>query len=431
MGMPIEKVELGFDLSVSGSGPFLTLDDPIAGQLDNPDWILAGTIFYDVTSRVRRFSLSRGRSSQFDFNPAGYAQIEFNNHDRAFDPLYSGSPFYGNIVPKREIRIYSDNKVQFTGSVEDWNLTYLPNGDSIAAAECVDATSVLATQVLSETTPTSQLSGARINAILSNASVNWSTSLRDIDPGGTLLGDQVIPEGQNVLQYLQTIAKTEPGEFFVNKQGEIAFRDKNFLPTADKLVVFGGTAVDFVGVQVVYGSEQLYNEVIVTRLGGGTAVAADLVSQNAYGIRSLTQSDLLMATDLDALDLAVSLADKFSTPEYRMDVLEVQVNSLEEEERAKVLNLEIGDTCKIVFTPNNIGDPIEQFIQIIRIQHTVDPENHFIEFGFRETAAGVALVLDDPEFGKLDSGYFLSGPYNAWTLNDPIYGRLSAGMALS
>lgn len=402
MGMPVEKVEVGFDLTESAIGPFFILDDPVAGKLDNTDWILAGTIFYDITDRVRRFSISRGRKSQFNFNPAGYASIEFNNHDRAFDPLYPSSPFFGNIVPRREVRITSGTAVQYTGWVEDWNLTYLPNGDSVASAECVDASSILATQTLSAGTPVEQLSGARVNAILDNSGVNWSQELRNIDAGETLLGTQPIEDGVNALQYLQTVARTEPGEIFIGKEGRVNFRDRNATPTSADLVVFGGTGIDFVGIEVVFGSEQLYNEVVVSRLGGGTAVAADLASQTAYGIRNLTESDLLMADDLDALDLAVQLADRFSTPEYRIDTLEVQLTSLDPADQDKVLDLEIGRICQIQFTPNGIGDPIEQFIQIIRIQHTVDPENHFIEFGFREIKQA-NLVLDDAVFGKLDT----------------------------
>ena len=399
--MPTEKVEVVLDLVGSPIAPFFVLDDPVKGRLDNTQYVVAGTIFFDITDRVRRFSISRGRKSQFNFNPAGFASIELNNHDRAFDPLYRDSPFYGNIIPRREIRITSGDEVQFSGWVEDWDLSYLPNGDSVASAECVDATSILASQNLTGGTPTPELSGARINSVLDDAGVNWPEALRQIDEGGTQLGDQEIPDGTNALTYLQTIARTEPGELFVGKEGRVSFRDRNFTATSEDLVTFGDSGIDFVGIEVVYGSEQLYNQVVVSRLSGGTAVAIDLNSQTAYGIRTLVESDLLMADDLEAIDLAVALADRFSTPEYRVDTLEVQVNSLEPADQAKVLDLEIGRICKIEFTPNGIGDPIEQFIQIIRIQHTVDPENHFMEFGFRELTQAY-LVLDDAEFGKLD-----------------------------
>jgi hypothetical protein len=400
MGMPTERVEVGFDLSDSPVAPFFVLDDPVKGRLDNTEYVVAGTLFYDITDRVRRFDIDRGRKSQFTFNPAGYASIEFNNHDRAFDPLYVDSPFYGNIIPRREMRISTNNEIQFSGWVEDWNLTYLPNGDSIASAECVDASSILASQNLSAGTPTTELSGARINNVLSDVGVNWPLLLREIDAGQATLGPQPIQEGTNALSYLQTIATTEPGELFIDKAGRVNFKDRSFSGVAGDPVVFGNGGIDFVGVEVVYGSEQLYNQVVVSRLGGGTAVAVDLNSQSAYGIRTLIQSDLLMESDLDAVDLAVRLADKFSTPEYRIDVLEVQVNSLDVADQNKVLDLEIGDICKVVFTPNQIGSPIEQIVQIIKIQHNVDPENHFIQFGFSQVKEAF-WILGNAEFGKL------------------------------
>ena len=64
MAIPSTKVELGFDLSDTGRGPYLTLDDPVAGQLDNADWVLGGTLFFDVTDKVRSVSVTRGRTAK-------------------------------------------------------------------------------------------------------------------------------------------------------------------------------------------------------------------------------------------------------------------------------------------------------------------------------------------------------------------------------
>lgn len=402
MGMPVEKVEVGFDLTDSPVGPFFRLDDPVSGRLDNTDWVLAGLFFIDVTDRVRRFSVNRGRPSVFSVFPAGVAEVEFNNHDRAFDPLYVDSPFYGNIIPRRELRITSGTAVQFTGWIDDWDLAYLPDGDSIASALAVDATSILATRVVAAGTPVAQLSGERINTVLSQISVAWPESLRDIDPGETLMGTQAIDDNTIALNYLQSIAASEPGDIFVGKNGSVTYRDRSFAPDSNSLVYFGGTGIPFASLEVVYGSELLYNEIVVSRKSGGTAVATDLDSVAAYGLRNLTQSDLLMASNLDALDLAVSLADRYSTPEYRVQTLEIQLMKLDGPEQEKVLGVELGSICKVTFTPNNIGDPIEQFIQVIRIEHVVDPQIHTVLLGFRQIKAA-SLVLDDAEFGKLDT----------------------------
>jgi len=400
-----EKVEVGFDLT-SGYGPFLTLDDPVSGKLDDPDWTLGGTIFYDITEHVRAFSISRGRSNLFQQFPAGGASVEFNNHDRTFDPLYTGSPFYGQIIPNREIRITSGTAVQFTGWIDDWNLTYAPNGDSIAEAVATDATRLLAGRNLSASTPAAQTTGERINAILSSSDVDWSAGLRSIDIGSAQLSDYPIDANTNALNYLQQVAKTEPGNLFINKVGQITFQDRTVGPTSDSLIYLGGTGIPFSSVEVLYGSEVLYNQIVVSRLGGGTAVAVDSDSIGAYGIQNLTESDLLFDSDSQLVDLAVNYAAQYSQPEYRFNSVEVRVHKLDETDQDKMYGLEIGSICLITFTPNNIGDAITRYVEVIRVDHTATPEEHIIILGFKSLDYA-SLVLSDAEFGKLDT-YSLS-----------------------
>lgn len=400
-----EKVEVGFDLT-SGAGPFLKLDDPVAGKLDDPDWLLGGIIFYDITDYVRSFSISRGRSNLFSQFPAGQAVVEFNNHDRTFDPLYTSSPFYGNIIPNREIRITSGTVVQFSGWIDDWNLTYSPNGNSIAEALASDATSLLANRTLAAGTPSVQTSGERINAILDSADVSWAGGLRAIDTGSAELSDYPIDDGANALNYLQQVARTEPGNLFIDKSGKVAFQDRTVAPTTTSLVEFGGTAISFANLEVVYGSEILYNQIEVARLGGGTAIVTDTDSVAEYGIHNLTENDLLYSTDAQLVDLALNYAAQYSQPEYRFNALEVQLHKLEEPEQAEMHGLELGSVCKITFTPNGIGDAIVRYVEVIRIQHIVTPEEHTMMLGFRSLDFA-SIVLNDAEFGKLDT-YSLS-----------------------
>lgn len=404
MALPVEKVEVGFDQSFSGAGNFLTLDNAVKGKLDDASYPLAGLQFVDVTSRVRNFGISRGRSSLFSTFPAGQASIEFNNHDRAFDPLYASSPFAGNIIPRREIRITTGGVVQFTGWIDDWNLTYTPDGDSIVEAVCYDATGILAGQTLALGTPTSELTGARIESILDD--INWSPQLRNIDTGQATLSTAEIAEGTNAMTYLQNVGESEPGLVFIGKEGKLQFRDRTTTPTSASLLELGGTAIPFNGLSVVYGSENLYNEIRISREGGGTATAQDAQSISDYGLRNYSDDGLLLSTDDQLVDLALVLAQRYSQPEYRFDALEVAVHKISPADQATVLNAEIGSIAKVTFTPNGIGDAIERFVQIIRIAHSVNTETHFVEFGF-QALDYAALVLDDAEFGKLDT-YSLS-----------------------
>lgn len=404
MAAPAELVELGFDQSFSANPDFFTLDNATKGQLDNTDYPLAGLQFVNVTSRVRSYSISRGRNNIFNAFPAGQAAIEFNNHDRAFDPLYDGSPFSGNIIPRREIRITAGGVVQFSGWIDDWNLSYAPNGDSIVEAIAYDATSILSKQTLAAGTPTPELTGSRVNDILDQ--INWSDELRDIDPGIATVSDAPIADNDNVITYLQNVANSEPGLLFVGRTGKVTFRDRAAVATSADLLDFGNGAIPFNNLDVVYGSEKLFNEVVLSRTGGGTATATDAASITDYGLRNLTQNDLLLNSDLDLAELALVLAQRYSQPQYRFRALEVALHKLDPADQATVLASEIGDVARVSFTPNGVGSPIVRFVEVIRIEHLVRPTTHFVEFGF-QALDFAPLVLSDAEFGKLNS-YSLS-----------------------
>jgi hypothetical protein len=404
MSIPATTVEIGFDLSALG-GPFFILDDPVQGVLDNTEYTLGGTLFYDVSEYVRSVSVARGKSRQLDRFTAGGATIELNNNSRAFDPENTASPFFGQIIPKRTIKVETGGSAVFYGVVDDWNLNYDLSGLSLAGADCVDGFTLLAQRALSASTETSEKTGARINAILDRSEVNWPASLRDIDTGATTLQADVIQDGTNALEYLQLVTDSEPGSIFMGSDGFIVFKDRSVAPVSAGQVTFSddGTGVEFSEVQVVYGSELLYNYVQIERNNGGTAIAFDSDSINSYGQQALIQTNLLMNTDSDALELANYLLSQYSEPEYRFETLTVQLESLTPSDQADVLGLEIGDVARIKFTPNNVGSQIDKFASIIRIDHDIQPASHRITFGF-QTLDYASLVLDDTEFGLLDTG---------------------------
>jgi hypothetical protein len=404
MSIPATTVEIGFDLSALG-GPFFILDDPVQGVLDNTEYTLGGTLFYDVSEYVRSVSVARGKSRQLDRFTAGGATIELNNNSRAFDPENTSSPFFGQIIPKRTIKVETGGSAVFYGVVDDWNLNYDLSGLSLAGADCVDGFTLLAQRALSASTETSQKTGARINSILDRSEVNWPSSLRDIDTGATTLQADVIQDGTNALEYLQLVTDSEPGSIFMGSDGFIVFKDRSVAPVSAGQVTFSddGTGVEFSEVQVVYGSELLYNYVQIERNNGGTAIAFDSDSINSYGQQALIQSGLLMNTDSDALELANYLLSQYSEPEYRFETLTVQLESLTPSDQSDVLGLEIGDVARIKFTPNNVGSQIDKFASIIRIDHDIQPASHRITFGF-QTLDYASLVLDDTEFGLLDTG---------------------------
>ena len=381
MSIPAPKVEIGFDL-VGANAPFLTLDDPTKGKLDDANYPLSGTIFYDVTDRMVEINVNRGKNRQLDLYDPGLANVTLLNNDRVFDPTYEASPFFGQIIPKRALRISAGTALTFVGVADDWNLSYEPNGDSIVALAASDAFSYFADQTLAAGTPAVELAGTRINDILDLPYVNWPTEAREIDAGIELLADDPIAEDTNVLSYFQQIAASEPGSFFISREGNVVFQDRhNTFRSKNVTLADDGSGIPYVGMRISYGSELPCNEIVVSATAG-TALAENTASQAEYGVLNLTRSQLLVSS-LESLEsMATIFASKYSQPEYRFESVEILLDELTAGQQNDLLNLEIGDVVQIKFTPNLIPPAITKYAEIIRIDHNVDLNNHILSLGF-------------------------------------------------
>ena len=403
--MATNKVEIGFDLSGLPGAEFAKLDDAIYGVLDAPECILGGAIYQDVTPKVIQYQISRGKSRQLDLYQAGRLTVTLNNNDRVFDPLFGGSPYRTQIIPKRAVRVTSNDDIQMEAVIDDWDLEYSPSGNSFANIIASDAFSQFANQSLAAGTTVSEYPGERIEAIIQNAGVQWPLTRLDLETGTQLLQNDNLVEGTNALQYLQTISQSEPGSLFISKTGDVKFLDRNPLPPTF-LPVFtdDGTGIPYQDLRVVYGAELLYNEIVITRLNGGTATASDLASQEQYGIQNLTRSNLPLDDDTLAQDLADYLLAKYKEPEYRFESLEVEIIDLPEATQNNLLALELGAIVQVKFTPNNIPPQINRLAEVIGIEQRVTEFSHRLTLKLA-SIEDVFWQLSDPIFGRL--GYAL------------------------
>lgn len=402
--MATNKVEIGFDLSGLPNAQFARLDDAFYGLLDQPQTILGGAIYQDVTPFVIEYTINRGKSRQLDQYTAGNLSVTLNNNTRVFDPLFGGSPYSGQIIPKRAVRVSSNDDIQIEAVIDDWDLQYNPAGNSFAVIESSDAFAQFANQSLSGGTATAETTGDRIEAILANAGVQWPNTRVDVEEGQQSLQADVISEGTNALGYLQTIAQSEPGSLFISKTGDVKFLDRT-AATIGTPVVFAddGSGIAYQNLQVVYGSELLYNQVEVSRLNGGTATTNDTPSQENYGIQNLTRSNLPLDTDTSADNLATYLLSIYKDPEYRFESLEVELIDLDEATQNQILNLELGDFVRVKFTPNNVPPQIDRYAEVIRIAQQVNETSHRVTLGLGSTE-GYFFTLSDLVFGRLSSG---------------------------
>jgi hypothetical protein len=393
-------VEVGFELTV-GDTPYFRLNDPVKGKLNNVSYRLAGPIWIDISEAVSSVAVKRGKNRELDRYSSASASVSLHNENRDFDPLNEDSPFVGNIIPRRSIRVTTSGYTQFTGVIEDWNLEYDVSGKSNAVIQAADAFTLLAQQTLTPGTATQQTTGERVNAVLSQPTVAWPLAQRNIDTGSSVVGTDVF-DG-NVLSYLQLVEASEQGQLFIAKNGDIRFVNGSVTITSElSTVLFAddGTGVPYTNAAVNYGTELLFNQVEASS-AAGTATSNNTESQTKYGITQATVNTLLAVySSVEAL--SQYWVNKYGEPEYRFENMTVSLNSLTGTQQTDVLNLELGDIIEIKFTPNGIGSPIERYGQIINIDHIIGPDRHDITLGVGSLQYSF-LVLDDAGFGILDT----------------------------
>jgi hypothetical protein len=397
------KIELGFTADGQG-GPFFTLDDPVLGRLDDPNVFLGGgEVFVDVSAKFMSYSVTRGKSRELDKYEAGQATVQFENNERTFDPTYVDSPYYGQIVPKRNLRITAGTALQFFGVVEDWNISYDPGGQSIAICQAFDAFSYLSNVQFGDVEFVEELVPERLNNVLD--AIAWSTASRQIDGTGARLAAGTVTDSVSILPYMQTVANSDPGDVFISREGNIVFAGRNTTFTSDGLILSdSGTAIPYKTISAIYGSELLYNSAIITN-AVSTAVAQNSTSITQYGQRDLTRETLL-SNDLQLNELASFLVTRYANPEFRFEGVTIDLLAITNDQKAQVLDLELSDVVKVEFTPNGIGDPIERYGKVIGISQQFSSDGEEIVLKL-ETTEGSLFVLDDPIFGRMDAGNLL------------------------
>jgi hypothetical protein len=408
MAAPAVKVELSIDLGNLDDTAF-KLDDPVKGVLDNTIYELGGPRLFDITDRLLSTSTTRGKSQALDRIDAGTIDIQLDNSDRLFDPLYEAGFYYGQLIPGREVRVSCNGYPVIYGFIDDLDIIYQPSNRSVVSIQSSDALSNLTINNLPAVSPAAELSGARVTRILDLPEVNWPSDRRSIDTGDSLLSNVAITEGTQTVAYLQLVATSEAGDVFISKDGKFVFKERNSAPGTidvsftDEASVPGFTVIPFADLEVVYGSEQLYNRIVLSnnKVVPDEVLAEDAESQGTYGPRSYSATGLLNDSADDLQYLADFLLARFKEPQYRFQSLSVILDVLSEAQQNKVLDLEIGDIVNVRFTPSAIPPVIEQYCRVIGVSHDWSNNEKRVNLSL-ERLDFTLFVLDSVLFGTLD-----------------------------
>jgi hypothetical protein len=222
--------------------------------------------------------------------------------------------------------------------------------------------------------------------------------------------DTDVAEGTGTLEYLQLVSDSEFGTLFLAKDGKITYRERNAVPNTPNLVftdeVVAGVyqGIQFADVNIVYGSENLYNRISLENADAipDQAFAEDADSQAVYGPRTFSQSGLLIQDPTQLQFLADFLLARYKEPQYRFETVTVILDTITEVNQDAVLDLEIGDIVLVRFEPSDIPPAIEQYCRIIGINHDWNPASKSISFALERLDFAI-FILDDLVLGELDN----------------------------
>jgi hypothetical protein len=420
MTQPTIKVEIDFSSGPSFGFPFI-LDSGSFGILDTNVLADSPLDLVDITPQVRRVTTRRGRNRLLSQFEAGTATVILNDPNSDFNPQNTASPYYGKLFPLRKIRIYADTilagrTVQvtiFSGYISSFDTSFYSGTTENATVtlQCVDAFRLFS-NVSTEIPPipgatSGQLSGARVETLLNfgdfpdsmiNASVGQSQM--QADPGGN----------RSLLQAIQTIEQSEFGAFFMGRNGQAQFLDREQISKLADIISgefsdlnplpagqFPYSQVDF-----AYDDQQILNDVAVQALGGPVYIATDADSILKYSYKSANRNDLLMLNTSEAEDQAKMIVATRKNADIRIDSMQLNMNSAINENNILLqLSMDIYFTINITKTmPGGSFITKEVFVQ--GVTHDVTPEQWNTTVYTAEPIIQ-AFILDSPTQGILDT----------------------------
>lgn len=375
--------------------------------LNGTDTLNGSTSFVDITQYVQSVNVNRGRSSQLDvFNPGTLSVVADDRAaNRYFDPINTASPWYqgtNGIAPRRAIEVYGGSAgtaALFKGYVYDLNIDYDMPNLSTATILAVDALSQLGQTNLNAFNPSSQLTSARVSAILDRPEVSWSTALRSIGTGVATCGTVAYADQTNALQALQAVQLAENGRLFANRNGQVEFDPRITATFATAVANLGGTAGTAIPIQTlstVYGAETVLNRVSV-QISGGTAssIASGTASQATYGIKNFSLTDIPLVNDTAGSALASALLTTYQNPEVRFDEIQFIVNPLTDAQTELVATFDVGTVVSATKT-FTAGSPtsVTQNVVIEGIQHVISPSRHDIRLRLGQIDVLTPFILN-------------------------------------
>jgi len=399
-----------------------TLDDPVRGLLDDPDYVLDGTTeFASVLESTTNIAVKRGRRDTGDQFSAGTITFNITDVDGIFNPFDENSPYYNTpdsqpgLAPMRELKLIrydSTNTAEllFSGYVVNYDYNFgLGELDSVTVYGA-DQFYLLAQTYLNEFNPSAQLSGARITSVLDLPEVAFPAAQRSIATGTVNLGHDsayTVSAGTNALAYITQINQTaEFGRVFMSREGDFTFQNRIGNTLSGPVADFhdDGTAIPYTGCGISFQADAVINRAVVTGLDGKTATAEDTGSIAQYFIQTASIGNSLLHTQGE-IDTAAAY-QIFPQPEPRFTTVETPFLALTTPQKDTLAIVEIGDTIAVekTFPTGVTTTSLAQELAVEGIEHYIDYQSgHRVIYFTSPTTVVYELILDDVVYGTIDT----------------------------
>jgi hypothetical protein len=361
-------------------------------QLGFAELASAIPVIVDVSAQTTNISTRRGRNLLQDKYESGQATIRVVDPNGDFNPQNTSSPYFGLLQPLRKIQasaIYGGITYGlFGGYITEYRYTY-PTGQETGYVTfiCYDAFRLMYNSNVTTVTggTAGQTTAQRVQSILTM--IAWPPAFTSIGTGATTC---VADPGttRTVLEAIQTAEFTEQGAFYIDENGVATFKGRQFVYDAQAAspTVFNqtGTGINYAGITFALDDKTIVNKATVTRIGGTAQTNSDATSIAQYFTRSITATDMLMQSDLNALALATAYVTSRKETSIRIETITLDLVTPNYADGVLAgLSLDFFNTVDITNEQPG-GSTIQKKLQIQGIAHTITPNTWVTTFATQE-----------------------------------------------
>lgn len=306
-----------------------------------------GSTYVDETSRLKRFTISRGYSEDQGSVQAGTCALTLKETVGRFNPANTASAIYPYIsYPLRPMRLRvtyaSVTYYLFSGFTTRHESD--PGRDSREARiDCVDAFVLLGGDggVKPTIGSSSTTTGAAIAALLTAAGFAGAT---DLDTGDSITFGTT--GGYPALQYIGRLLEAERGFFFMAKDGTATYLDRSWTNRPPYSTSQGTIASTMRSIAPGVDVALIRNRATVTATGGTAQTASDAASIALFKTRDFSPIDNpYLSGDAAALSLASYLVRNAKDP--LPPVRSIEIGQHDSATFTQLLTRELGDRVTV------------------------------------------------------------------------------------